>query len=298
MTFVTSVPAGGSIDAVARIISPSLGKALGENVIVEARPGAGGNIAAAYVANAPADGHTLLIASSSTLTTNPHIYKSLPFDPQKDFAPIIIPARVNMILVVNPKLNISTAQEFIELLKTKPGQLNFGSGGNGTQSHLAGEIFGQRTGTQAIHIPYRGIAPAMVDLLAGQIDFMFDSATSVPNVRAGRLRALAVVGPKRVAALPDVPTFAELGIKDMEVANGWYAIATTGGTPRATVNQLNTEIAKILTIPSTQEAIKAMGLEPATSTPEEMASTLKNDLERMEIVVKRISNRTGALMLQ
>jgi tripartite-type tricarboxylate transporter receptor subunit TctC len=294
VTLVTSVPAGGSIDAVARIIAAGLGPALGENVIVEARPGAGGNIAAAYVANAPADGHALLIASSSTLTTNPHIYKSLPFDPIKSFAPIIIPARVNMVLVVHPKLNISTAQEFIQLLKAKPRQLNFGSGGNGTQSHLAAEIFGIRTGTHATHIPYRGIAPAMVDLLAGQTDFMFDSATSVAHVRAGKLRALAVVGPHRVPALPDVPSFAELGIRDMEIANGWYAVATTAGTPRQTVQRLNTETVKILKLPSTKEAITAMGLDPAFSTPDEMADALKNDLERLESIVKRIGNTSQA----
>jgi tripartite-type tricarboxylate transporter receptor subunit TctC len=294
LTLVTSVPAGGSIDAVARIIAAGLGPALGENVIVEARPGAGGNIAAAYVANAPADGHVLLIASSSTLTTNPHFYKSLPFDPIRSFAPIIIPARVNMVLVVHPKLNVSTAQEFIQLLRAKPRQLNFGSGGNGTQSHLAAEIFGVRTATQATHIPYRGIAPARVDLLAGQTDFMFDSATSVPHIRAGKLRALAVVGPNRVPALTDVPTFAELGIRDMEIANGWYAVATTAGTPRETVQRLNTETVKILKLPSTKEAITAMGLDPATSTPDEMADALKNDLERLESVVKRIGNTSQA----
>jgi tripartite-type tricarboxylate transporter receptor subunit TctC len=287
VTIVTTVPAGGSIDAVARIIAQGLSKSLGVNVIVEARPGAGGNIAAAHVANAPADGHTLLIASSATLTTNPHTYRSLPFDPAKSFAPIIIPARVNQILVVNPKLNVSTLQQFIDLQKAKPGHLNYASSGNGALSHLAAVIFGLRTDTEAVHVPYRGMAPAMTDLLAGQVDFLFDSATSVPHVKAGSIRALAVVGPNRVPALPDVPTFKELGVNDMEVANGWYAIATTAGTPPETIQRLNKAIAGILESPATKEAIAAMGLEPATSTPEEMAVALQNDLKALETIVKR-----------
>jgi tripartite-type tricarboxylate transporter receptor subunit TctC len=289
VTLVTTVPAGGSIDAVARLLAANLTKSLGQNVIVESRPGAGGNLAAGYVANAPADGHTLLIGNSATLTTNPHIYKSIPFDPEKSFAAIIIPARVNQILVVNPKVPASNLQEFIALMKAQPGKYNYGSSGIGASSHLAAEILGLQTGTRATHVPYRGIAPAITDLLAGQVDFVFDSATTVQHVQSGSLRALAVVGPARVAAIPDVKTFKELGIDGMEVANSWYAIAAPADTPPEIIRTLNVMLVKILETPAAKDAIRAMGLEPATSTPEEMMEAWSSELKRLGRIVKQIN---------
>ena len=287
VTIVTTVPAGGSIDAVARLIANGLTKSLGKNVIVEARPGAGGNVAAGYVASQPPDGYSLLIGNSATLTTNPHIYKSIPFDSERSFAPIIIPARVNQILVVNPKIKAANFEEFVALMKVNPGKLNYGSSGIGASSHLGAEMLGFQTGTHATHVPYRGITPAISDLLAGQIDFVFDSATTVPHIQEGRLRALAVVGPKRLAALPDLKAFRELGLPDMELANSWYAIAAPAGTPREIVQLLNTEIKRILEMPATIKAIDAMGLEPATSTPEEIAEVWQKDLARLGAIVKQ-----------
>jgi tripartite-type tricarboxylate transporter receptor subunit TctC len=287
VTIVTTVPAGGSIDAVARLIANGLTKSLGKSVIVEARPGAGGNVAAGYVASQPPDGYSLLIGNSATLTTNPHIYKSIPFDSERSFAPIIIPARVNQILVVNPKIKAANFEEFVALMKMNPGKLNYGSSGIGASSHLGAEMLGFQTGTHATHVPYRGIAPAISDLLAGQIDFVFDSATTVPHIQEGRLRALAVVGPKRLAALPDLKAFRELGLPDMELANSWYAIAAPAGTPREIVQLLNTEIKRILEMPATIKAIDAMGLEPATSTPEEIAEVWQKDLARLGAIVKQ-----------
>lgn len=291
VSFVSTAPAGGSIDVVARLITSELGKALGKPVLVDIRPGAGGNIAAEYVAKAEADGHTLLITASSTLTINPHIYKSLPFDPEKGFAPIVSPAGMNLILVVHPKLNVSTVQQLIELLKSQPGKFNYGTGGTGTLHHLASELFGFRTGTQANHVPYKGIAPAMNDLLAGQTDYMFDSATSVPHVRAGKLRALSVVGPGRLATLPDVATFKELGIAGMEAARGYYGILAPAGTPRETVQRLNGEIVKILRTPASMERITAIGLDPVTSTPEELAAALREDRAGFGMLVKQANIR-------
>jgi tripartite-type tricarboxylate transporter receptor subunit TctC len=288
VTLVTTVPAGGSIDAVARLLAAGLTKSLGQNVIVEPRPGAGGNLAAGYVASAPADGHTLLIGNSATLTTNPHIYKSVPFDSERSFAAIIIPARVNQILVINPKVPATTLQEFIALMKAQPGKYNYGSSGIGASSHLAAEILGIQTGTRATHVPYRGIAPAITDLLAGQVDFVFDSATTVQHVQSGSLRALAVVGPAKVTALPDVKTFKELGVDGMEVANSWYAVAAPAGTPPEIIRTLNAALTTILEMPATKDAIRTMGLEPATSTPAEMTEAWRSELKRLATITKQI----------
>ncbi len=287
ITIVTTVPAGGSIDAAARIISAGLTKSLGKSVIVEAKPGAGGNVAAGHVANQPPDGYTLIMGNSATVTTNPHIYKSIPFDAEKSFTPIIIPARVNQILVVGPSVQAKTYEEFVAFMKANPGKLNYGSSGIGASSHLGAEMLGLQTGTSATHVPYRGIAPAITALLAGQIDFVFDSATTVPQIQEGRLRGLAVVGPKRLAALPDLKAFRELGLPDMELANSWYFIAAPTGTPKAVIQHLNGEIKKVLELPETIKAINAMGLEPATSTPEEIAEAWRNDLLRLGPIVKQ-----------
>lgn len=287
VTLVSSAPAGGSIDFVARLVANGLGTALGKPVIVEARPGAGGNIAAAHVAKAPADGHTLLIMASSTVTVNPHIYKSLPFDPEKSFAPIISPAGMNLILVVHPKLGVSTLREFIDLVRAKPGKLNYASGGIGNFQHLAGEVFGTETGTRSNHVPYKGAAPALNDLLSGQTDYLFDSATSIPHVKAGKLRALAVLGPNRVAALPDVATFRDLGLEGMEAVRGYYAIVAPAGTGDDIVQRLNAEIVKILHQPSSKERIADIGLDPITSTPHELAKMLREDRVRYGKVVRQ-----------
>ncbi len=288
VNLVVTVPAGGSIDAMARTIAPELARALGQPVLVENRAGASGNIAADFVARAPADGHTLLITSSSTLTLNAHVYKSVPFNPEKSFVPIVMPARLNMILAVHPKMNVSTFPEFVAQVKAQPGKLNFGSSGNATLPHLAGELLMIRIGGRSNHVPYKGIAPALNDLLSGQIDFMFDSASSVPHIKAGKLRALAVVGPNRLVALPDVPTLKELGVPNMEVAGGWYGILAPAGTPRPVVQRLNTEIVRILRTPEVIERINSFGLEPTSSTPEELGAALHDDFTRLGPVVQQI----------
>ncbi|HVL55327.1 MAG TPA: tripartite tricarboxylate transporter substrate binding protein [Burkholderiaceae bacterium] len=289
VTLVATVPPGGSIDVMARWIGQELGKSLGQPVVVENRPGAGGNIAADHVARSAPDGYTLMITSSSTLTINPHVYRSLPFNPEKSFVPIVIPARLNMVLVVHPKHDVTSVHDLAGRMKADKGKFNFASSGVGTLPHLASELLTMRVGAQANHVPYKGLGPAMNDLLAGQVDFMFDSASSVPHIKAGKLRALAVVGPNRLAAIPDVPTFREIGIDGMETAAGWYGIFAPNGTPRPIVDRLSAEIRKILDMPATKERFIAIGLEPATSTPEELGAALSNDLKQLGQLVRQLN---------
>jgi len=287
VNLVVTVPAGGSIDAMARALAAELSPALGQPVVVTNRAGAGGNLAAEYVANSAADGYTLMITSSSTLVLNPFVYKSIPFDPVKSFEPIVIPARLNMILVAHPRTNASSVRELVAMLKAQSGKASYGSSGNGTLPHLAGVLFNNETGTEATHIPYKGIAPAVNDLLSGQIEYMFDSATTVPHIRAGKVRALAVIGPNRLPSLPEVATFKELGMPGMEAAGGWYGIFAPAGTPREIVQRLNQEVVRVLRQPNIRERLAAMGLESATSTPEELAAALRDDLRRFAPLVKQ-----------
>ncbi len=284
---VVTVPAGGSIDTIARALAAELGKVFTQPVVVENRAGANGNIAAEYVSRATPDGHTLLITGGGTMGINPHVFKAVPFDSQKSFAPITLTARTNLVLVVHPKLNVATFAEFLALAKANPGKLNYGSSGSGSQPHLAGEILNSEAAIKLTHVPYKGLAPATSDLLAGQIDLMFDSAGTVPHIKSGKLRALAVVGPNRLAALPDVATFREQGQRGMEVASGWHGAFLPAGTPREIVQRLNAEMVKILRTDAMREMVLRIGAEPAHSTPEDLAALLKEDVERMGTIVKR-----------
>ena len=286
LNLVVTVTAGGSIDAVARLIAADLGPALGQSVLVVNRPGAGGNVAGEYVARAAPDGHTLMISSSSTLTVNPHVYNNVPFDSVKSFAPIVMPARLNLILAVHPRHAVNTVKEFVDLLRAQPGKLNYGSSGNGTNPQLASILFGLQTGTSSVHVPFGGVAPAMTALLAGQVDYMFDSATSIPHVQAGKVKALAVVGPARLPSLPSVPTLAELGFGDITAANGFYAVVSTAGTSPAVVSRLNTEIVRIMRQPAVMERVNAMGLVNATSTPEQLGQAISDDLRRLGPIIR------------
>jgi len=290
ITIIVTVSAGGSIDTIARTLAEELAKSLGQPVIVENRPGANGNLAAGAVARAAPDGYTLLATGGSTLNLNPHLYKQLPFDPLKSFAPIIMTARTNLILVVHPKLKVDTVEAFVALAKAQPGKLNYGSAGNGSLLHIAGELFNEGAGVDTNHVPYKGIAPAVNDLLAGQIDFMFDSATTVPHIKAGKLKALAVVGPNRLAALPELKVLSAYGIKGVEVASGWHGLFAPAGTPPEIVARLNSEAMKVLAMPKIQERISALGAEPASSSSAELAKRLAADIERLGPIVKR----TGA----
>ena len=292
INLVVTVPAGGSIDAVARIVAQGLTGTLGQPVVVSNRAGAGGTIAADHVAKAAPDGYTLLITSSSTLAIEPFLYKSLPYDSEKSFAPIVMPARQNLILVVHPKHKVAAYSEFVPLLKAQSAKLNYGSSGEGTLPHLAGVLFNGHMGTNAGHVPYKGIAPAMNALVSGEVDYMFDSASTIEQIRTGKLRALAVIGPKRLAALPDVATFRELGLPQMEAARAYYAILAPAGTPSDIVQRLNREIVRVLRQPANMDRISAIGLENTVSTPEELARALREDLKHFSLIVKQANVTT------
>jgi len=288
---VVSVSAGGSIDTIARAYGEALSQSLGQPVVVENRPGANGNIAAAAVARAAPDGYSLLATGGSTLNLNPFLYRELPFDSLKSFAPITLTARTNFILVVHPKLGVDTLEGFMALAKSKPGGLNYGSAGSGSLIHIATELFDSTVGIQANHVPYKGLAPAVTDLLAGQIDFMFDSATTMAHIQAGRLKALAVIGPNRLPALPELKPLSAYGIHGVDVASGWHGLFAPAGTPAEIVSRLNAALQPILASPSIRERIIALGAEPAVSTPDQLAEILANDLVRLEHIVKRIGAR-------
>jgi len=287
---VVSVSAGGSIDTIARAIGEALSQSTGQPVVIENRPGANGNIAAASVARAAPDGYTLLATGGSTLNLNPFLYRELPFDPLKSFAPVTLTARTNFILVVNPKLGVDSVEAFVALAKAHPRMLNYGSAGSGSLIHIATELFNTTTGIETNHVPYKGLAPAVADLLAGQIDFMFDSATTMSHIQAGRLKALAVIGPNPLPALPQLKPLSAYGIKGVDVASGWHALFTPAGTPTEIIDRLNAALQPILASATLQERIISLGAEPAASTPDQLAKILANDLERLQPIVKR----TGA----
>ncbi|CAO3976671.1 Bug family tripartite tricarboxylate transporter substrate binding protein [Achromobacter mucicolens] len=266
---------GGSTDNLGRVLAARLSEKLGQQVVADNRPGAGGNIGTDLVAKAPADGYTLLFATEGTLGINPSLYKKLPFDPEKDFTPIAQFASVPNILVVNPKVQAKTVQELAAYAKSKPASLNMGSAGNGTTNHLSGELFQSMTGTSFTHVPYKGSGPAMADLLADQIQLMFDNLPgSLPHVKAGSLRALAVTSAKRSPLLPDVPTMAEAGVPgyDVEV---WFGVAAPKGLPAQTLATLSKAITEISQEPATIEKILNIGATPLTSTPAEFGSRIQ-----------------------
>jgi tripartite-type tricarboxylate transporter receptor subunit TctC len=287
---IVSVSAGGSIDTIARSIGEALSQSIGQPVVIENRPGANGNIAAAAVARAAPDGYTLLATGGSTLNLNPFLYRELPFDPQKSFAPVTLTAHTNFILVVNPKLGVDSVEAFVALAKAHPKTLNYGSAGSGSLIHIATELFNTTTGIETNHVPYKGLAPAVNDLLAGQIDFMFDSATTMSHIQAGRLKALAVIGPNPLPALPELKPLSAYGIVGVDVASGWHALFAPAGTPTEIIDRLNAALQPILASAALKERIISLGAEPASSTPDQLAKILASDLERLQPIVKR----TGA----
>jgi len=288
---VVSVTAGGSIDTIARSYGEALSQALGQPVVIENKPGANGNIAAAAVARAAPDGYTLLATGGSTLNLNPFLYASLPFDPVKSFTPVALTARTNFILVVHPKLGVDTVEAFVALAKAKPKTLNYGSAGSGSLIQIATELFNATVGIETNHVPYKGLAPAVNDLLSGQIDFMFDSATTMSHIQAGRLKALAVIGPNRLPALPEIKTLTEYGIQGVDAASGWHGLFAPAGTPAEIVDKLNAALQPILASDVIKARIVSLGAEPASSTPGQLGKMLADDLVRLEPIVKRTGAR-------
>ena len=282
---IVNFPPGGAADQIARAISVPLQEALGQTVVVDNRAGAGGNIGGDALAKAPPDGYTLLLTSGGLVSINPAIYPRMPFDPTKDIIPVAAAARVLVFLEVKPTLPVSDVRGFITYIKANPGKLSFGTPGNGSSPHLAGEMFKDMTQSFAVHVPYRGAAPAMQDLLAGQVDFMFDPGIGLAHVRAGKLKLLAVGSLKRSPLFPDVPTLDEVGLKgfDMDTVFGFYAPA---GMPADIVARLNREINKILGTQAVKDRIAALGGEAAPMTPAEFAAKAQADTARFGTLIR------------
>jgi tripartite-type tricarboxylate transporter receptor subunit TctC len=277
---------GGSTDILARALAPKLAQALGSNVIVDNKPGAGGSLGATEAARAEADGNTLLMGHIGTLAVNPAMYPKLAYDPQKSFAPVAWVARVPNVLVVNAAFPAKTLKEFLDRARSKPGQMTYSSGGNGSAAHITFEFLKLRTKIFMLHIPYRGTAPSVSDVIAGQVDCTFTGAPAViPHVRSGRLRALAVSSPQRIAALPDVPTVAESGTPGFE-ADQWYGVVAPAGTPAAVVARLNAEINKALALPDVAQQLALEGAVPTPGTPQAFAALIAREIPRWAEVVK------------
>jgi tripartite-type tricarboxylate transporter receptor subunit TctC len=280
---------GGASDVVARNFAARLTEALGQQVTVENRTGAGGNIAAEYVARSPADGYTLLMGTFF-LSTNPSLYRKLSYDSQKDFAPISMTTAAPLILCVHPSLPTKSTGELVALAKKRPGELNFPSAGNGTSMHLAGELFNMMAGINTVHVPYKGSAPGIVDLVAGRLQFMLNPMPEpVPFIKAGKLRALATSTLKPIAALPDLPTVAET-IPGYEVLT-WQGFVAPAGTPREIISRLNTEIVASLKNPEFASRMRGMGLELYGTTPEEFAQFIRAEHAKWAKVIKATGAR-------
>jgi tripartite-type tricarboxylate transporter receptor subunit TctC len=274
---------GGSTDILARALGAELIKTLGQSVIIDNVPGAGGSIGAEWVARAPADGYNLLMGHIGTLAVNPALYPKLPYDPVKDFAPVAWVARVH------PSVPAADFKSFIALAKNQPGQLNYGSGGNGSAAHTTTEYLKYQAKVSLLHIPYRGTAPSVTDLLAGQIQVMFTGApTLLPSIKAGKLRPLAVSSPKRLDILPDVPTVAESGIAGTRgfEADQWYGVVAPRGTPADIVSKLNTAINAALTLPEVKSRLSGEGAYPTPNTPTVFGKLIDSEIKRWAPVVK------------
>ncbi len=280
---IVPVPPGGGIDAVARMLAPRLSEELGQPFVVDNRAGAGGTIGSEIVVRANPDGYTLLVFGSS-YPANAALYK-LPYDPVKGIAPISMIGAGSYVLIVNPSIKATNLKEFIELARAKPGALNFGSAGIGSLPHLVGDLFQQLTQTQMLHVPYKGVGPALIDLMGGQIQVFFASAVAaLPHIRSGKVRAIAVTSGQRSPAMPDLPAISEL-VPGFSVGL-WYGIWAPAGTSKEIVLRLNQALARIIKQPEVQERLRADGVEPAHSTPEELARVVAREIATWSKVVK------------
>ena len=279
-------PAGGPLDTVARLLGQKVAESTKQPVIVDNKPGAGGNIGADAVAKSAPDGYTILMGAVATHAINPTLYASIPYDPVKDFIAVTQVASTPNVLVVNPSVPASNVREFIAYAKAHPGKLNFGSGSTGSAGHLAGELFKTMAGVEMTHVPYKGAAPAMNDLIGGQIQLMFDNlASALGQVRAGRVRALAVTTARRTALAPDLPTIAESGLPGFDI-NTWFGIFVPANTPREMVDRLHAEFTRALAAPDVREKVLSLGAEPVGSTPAEFAAYIRAEAEKYARVIK------------
>jgi len=277
---------GGSVDMLARTIGPRLNERWGQQVVIDNRSGAGGVIAAELTAKAPPDGYTLIMATIASMATNVSLSRNLPYDPVRDFAPITLVASQQLVLLANSGFAAKSVTELIQLAKAKPGQVAFATAGNGTGGHLTGELLKLLAGIDLLHVPYKGSSPALVDVISGQVPLTFISViTGLPQVKSGRVRALAVSGTRRSPALPEVPTMIEAGVRGFE-SSTWYGVLAPKATPRAVVMRLNGEIVAILRLPEVKDRLLAEGAEPVGNTPEQFGEFIKSEIAKWGKVIR------------
>jgi tripartite-type tricarboxylate transporter receptor subunit TctC len=284
--FIVPFPPGGGNDTIARLVAQKLSSALGQQVVVDNRPGAGGTIGAEAAARAPADGHAMFLAGVATHGINPNLRKKLPYDALKDFDAVSLIASAPLLVVVHPSLPVKSVKDLIAVAKARPGQINYASNGAGGSSHLGVELFNMMSGTRMVHVPYKGLAPALTDLLSGEVQVMFSSAVAMlPQVKSGRLRAIAMTGSKRSAAIPAVPTVAEAGVPGYETGS-WYGVVVPAGTPKPAIDRLAREIQTIVKSQDVTSRLNEEAVIPVGSTPEAFDKHIRGELARWAKVIK------------
>ena len=277
---------GSASDVVCRLVGNKLGESLGQPIVIDARPGAGGTSGTEVAARSAPDGYTLMMATNSTHGANPALYAKLPYDAVRDFAPIIFVAATPYVLNVHPSLPVTTVKELIALAKAKPGQINYASAGNGSAQQLSGELLKSMAGIDMVHIPYKGSPPAITALIAGEVSMMFATITAIqPHLKSGRVRGLAVTTPKRSNLMPELPTISEAALPGFEMLS-WFGLLAPAGTPAAIVTRLNTETAKVLALPEMKSALAAQGLEVTSGTPEQFGDYIKREIAKITKIAK------------
>ena len=284
--FISPCAPGGGADITSRVIAQKLHDALGQPVLVDNRGGAGGMIGVDLGAKAPPDGYTLVLGTIGPIAINPSLYAKMPYDPIKDLVPVTLAADALNVLVVHPALPVKNVKELIALGKARPNELNFASSGPGATDHLAGELFNMLTGTKMVHVPYKGGAPAMLDLMSGNVQIIFSTvSTAIGQIKGGKIRALGMTGIKRFVLMPELPTIAEAGVPQFAV-NNWYGVFVPAGTPKEIVARLNTEIVKVLNLPDAKQRLLESGIEATPSTPEQFATYILAETRKWAKVVK------------
>ncbi|MBM3356498.1 MAG: tripartite tricarboxylate transporter substrate binding protein [Betaproteobacteria bacterium] len=279
-------PAGGGVDIIARLVGNKLSQQLGQSIVVENRPGAGGTIGLGVLAQSPADGYTLGMGVTATLAIAPSLYRRLPYDPLKDFEPITLIATLPLILVVHPSLPVKSVRDLVRLAKSRPGQIDYSSGGNGTPPHLAAELFKTQAGVKFTHVPYKGGPPAVNAAVSGEISLMFANALpALPHIKAGRLRALAVTSSKRASAFPEIPTIAEAGVSRYDAVQ-WYGVIAPAAVPRVIIDRLNREIREVIKITEVRAPLLAEGAEFSDTTPQQFRQFIAAEMAKWGNVVQ------------
>jgi len=288
---IVTSPAGGSNDILNRTLAPKLAENLGQPMLIDNRPGASGFVAAEMVAKSPVDGYTLLAATEATLVTNPLFFTKVPYDPVRDFAPVTIAVEVSYVLLVHPSVPARSVEELIALARSKPGQLNYASSGNGSSFHLGMELFKRLASVDIVHVPFKGSALSVNSMLAGEVQIMLNGTPNgVPLARSGKLRALAVAGAKRSPLAPELPTIAESGLPGYEMS-GWFATVAPAGTPAPVIAKLNSEYVRALRAPEVRERLEGFGFEVVGNTPDEFAARMLRDTQRLARVIRESGAR-------